>query len=429
MSAVLAKVAIFADDFDLRRVLGMDELLDPTAELLSTVWAIGYRGVAGISASFKLPNARAAGYAYERAGELITGLAETTRDDVLAQLRSLLGDTLSDPDVSADDLTAAIEAMFSDMADWRASMIADTELATAAGKGAAAGFGDTGVEAVLISDGTDSDQECADADGQVWSVDYYDDNVIEHPNAVLGGSTFVPYGGLVEMRRARYDGPAVRLTVAGNRTVTIGPNHPMLAKHGMTQARLLREGDELVYDRRHDDLTGAIKRGELQLEEIPAIEQVFESLLASGSHVRVPVARDDFHNDGMFCQGEVDVVWPAGELLHEWDLGLPEESRQLILAGADAQLTAKPGERSALASKERVLLAASRGVGGGGPGSTHFVLLPIESIEAVHYAGYAFDGSAIDSLYCSSGFVVTNCGRSASPLSEGEYDPAEVIDG
>ena len=67
------------------------------------------------------------------------------------------------------------------MSDWRSELIARTETAYAAANGDIAGFRDTGVEYVEISDGTDFDQECADADGQVWSLDEYEADPLQHP--------------------------------------------------------------------------------------------------------------------------------------------------------------------------------------------------------------------------------------------------------
>ena len=58
----------------------------------------------------------------------------------------------------------------------------------AAGHGSAAGWQDSGVEYVEISDGDDFDAPCAEADGQIWSVDYYDDNVLEHPDCSRSAS-------------------------------------------------------------------------------------------------------------------------------------------------------------------------------------------------------------------------------------------------
>ena len=50
----------------------------------------------------------------------------------------------------------------------------------------------------------------------------------------------------------------------------------------------------------------------------------------------------------------------------------------------------------------------------------HLVLLTVASVERTHYVGAAFDCTTESSLYCSDGFVVSNCGRSASAISTDE---------
>jgi hypothetical protein len=66
---------------------------------------------------------------------------------------------------------------------WRADMIARTEIALAQAKGTAIALREAGVERVVIQDG-DSDEACQEADGQVWDIEEYEDNPIEHPNCV-----------------------------------------------------------------------------------------------------------------------------------------------------------------------------------------------------------------------------------------------------
>jgi|GEM_PF-3147182 len=341
-----------------------------------------------------------------RGAAKVTGINKTTRDGI----NDLVVQGI-EQGMGPAELGDAIEA-WSGFDEYRSELIARTETGTAYNAAALGSYSDFGIEMIQVLDG-DGDDICAPwADVTVPITEAPDE--LGHPNAVLGGSTFIPYGGLLEMRRAWYDGPAMRVTLAGDRTVTIGPNHPMLAEHGMTPARLLEEGQQLVYDLRHDDLLRALRTGELELEQVPAIEQVFESILPGRRHVRIAAAGDDFHHDGVFCQGEVDVVWPAGKLAQEWDLGIAEESRELVLAGAGAQLATEARKGASLPSKERVLLAASGGMSGAGAG--HFALLPIVAIEATHWIGWAYDASAVDSLYCSSGFVVTNCTRDFLPV-------------
>ena len=182
---VIAKAALESGTLD-RYPWGADiiALVEPTAELLALARALGYREAfrGDLRTGFDVANARAADWARSRAGELVAEIDGVTRARVETLLRGLLGDAFDNSDVSAADIRSALLGEFDQMSVSRADLIADTEIATAAGKGAADAFADTGVAAVLISDGTESDEACAEADGQVWSVEYYAANVLEHPN-------------------------------------------------------------------------------------------------------------------------------------------------------------------------------------------------------------------------------------------------------
>ena len=151
-------------------------MVDPTAEALAQLFGIGYAQTAG--EGWRLPNERAAAWAQDRAATLVRGVDQTTKD----RIATLVADAERDPDMTQAQLADAIRGLFDDMSDSRAKTIATTESAYANAAGDIAGYRDTGVGYVEISDGTESDQECADADGQVWTVDEYEANPLEHPN-------------------------------------------------------------------------------------------------------------------------------------------------------------------------------------------------------------------------------------------------------
>lgn len=67
--------------------------------------------------------------------------------------------------------------------DWKAERIARTETGVAYNSSTVDAYRDGGVSYVLVYDG-DYDGECADADGQVWTLDYAEANPLEHPNCV-----------------------------------------------------------------------------------------------------------------------------------------------------------------------------------------------------------------------------------------------------
>lgn len=116
-------------------------------------------------------------------GERITQIDETTRDKITSVLQDTLASLQS---ASSQELAGKIRDVVPDAYAFDASRgltIARTEAAFAVGHGTGLTFKQNGINNVEISDG-DGDDECADADGQIWTVDEYLAEVIAHPNCV-----------------------------------------------------------------------------------------------------------------------------------------------------------------------------------------------------------------------------------------------------
>ncbi len=71
----------------------------------------------------------------------------------------------------------------------RAKMIARTEITIAQNRGQVGGYHAGGVTEVEVSDGTDFDDACKDANGQIWSARYAGQNATAHPNCTR---VFIP---------------------------------------------------------------------------------------------------------------------------------------------------------------------------------------------------------------------------------------------
>lgn len=158
-----------------------------------------------------------------------------------------------------------------------------------------------------------------------------------HPNAVLEGSTFAAYGLVNEFVSSVFDGPAVKLTTAVGE-ITIGPNHPMMTRRGFVRAREINESDELVYDLRSESLSV-----HSNFKQMPTIEHVFAAIVPISLATTIPPVSTYFHGDGVFCKGEVEIVWPAGELWPVFDPGCLEQFREIDFAGSDVELFFVPG--------------------------------------------------------------------------------------
>ena len=115
--------------------------------------------------------------------ERITQLNETTRDKVRGTLAGAIerGDT---------DLAAQLRDAYA-FAPARAEMVARTETAIAYNHGQGLAFHQNGIEQVEISDG-DEDEECAAADGEIWTVEEYLEEPISHPNCTRAAAPVTP---------------------------------------------------------------------------------------------------------------------------------------------------------------------------------------------------------------------------------------------
>jgi hypothetical protein len=123
-------------------------------------------------------------------GERITQIAETTRDVVRAELQSALADGTGETvTVLAGLLRSAVgdSAAFSPS---RALTIGRTETSIAYNHGQGLTYKQNGIEHVEISDG-DGDEDCADADGAIWTVDEYLANPVEHPNCTRSAAPVI----------------------------------------------------------------------------------------------------------------------------------------------------------------------------------------------------------------------------------------------
>lgn len=114
----------------------------------------------------------------------IRGVAETTREDVRLWVERATEDGLTIQEVARQ-----IRSDAADISKSRALTIARTETATAYNLGATHAYEDAGIEKVTVMDG-DDDEECAAADGQVWTLEEARANPTAHPNCVRA---FSPY--------------------------------------------------------------------------------------------------------------------------------------------------------------------------------------------------------------------------------------------
>lgn len=123
----------------------------------------------------------------EQKGEIITGVVNDRIAFLLPALERTTRDMVARSITSAQTVEAlkqAIQNAYATSHD-RADNIADVEYRTIEGQiRIAAAKASNIVAAVLVSDGTEFDGPCIDANGQVWSLDYAEEHVLQHPHCV-----------------------------------------------------------------------------------------------------------------------------------------------------------------------------------------------------------------------------------------------------
>jgi hypothetical protein len=118
-------------------------------------------------------------------GERITQLSDTSKEQVIATIQGVLEDAEADSSVQdlADAVAGAVGDLYDDFEQYRALRIARTESAIVYNHGNVLGGSQAGFDSFDVVDGTDDD-ECAEANGDVWSTDECLDDPIAHPNCV-----------------------------------------------------------------------------------------------------------------------------------------------------------------------------------------------------------------------------------------------------
>jgi ADP-ribose pyrophosphatase YjhB (NUDIX family) len=324
-----------------------------------------------------------------------------------------------------------------DISRARANMIARTEIIRAHAEGQLMALRRLGVEnvGVAVEWSTSRDNAvcelCEPMEGVVLKLDEAAGLIPRHPNAVFAGSSFVPYGECYELVRAQYSGPAVVLVLAGNHRTTIGPNHPVLTNRGMVKAAEVNEGDEVIFDTRFNRSVSPTTRVDKYSKLVPLLENIFESVLSLGDDSLVSTSASDLHGDRNFCQGEVQAIRPTRSLLVVAEPQGLEKLRKLDLTRPDTETKFVPSDSPSILGSRRVYLPSPSVMGG--PNSwvvadSHFIYLRVVEKQLTQYTGWAFDASTASSLYCSDGFVVSNCRCAWLPANVGEDEEGQIRD-
>ncbi len=172
--------------------------------------------------------------------------------------------------------------------------------------------------------------------------------------------------------RVKYDGPVVALRFASGRHLTVTPNHAVLTPRGFIRARFLKQGDYAVGAEWTEEVATGIF-GQDGDEAIAPVEEKFAALLrgTAGSgelaKFRQVVGAVDFHGDGRFMDGDVDVVRPNSLLQREVDPALRKPNGEDEILPAGKLQGAFHGLCAMFQAKRRGRFASGRVMSGSNP--------------------------------------------------------------
>ena len=138
--------------------------------------------------------------------------------------------------------------------------------------------------------------------------------------------------------RAKYDGPAVRITLASGKRLAVTANHLVFTPRGAVAAKAIKENDYLIGTCRTEifpDIS-VVAGGQSYINQKPVVAQeIFSTLSLSGDSIRkvmpVPV---DLHGDGKFINSYVDIVGTDGLLGSKFDASLGQPNAQTKISSA-----------------------------------------------------------------------------------------------
>lgn len=170
-------------------------------------------------------------------------------------------------------------------------------------------------------------------EGYTWSLPL-------HVNCVASGTPVVPLGSVLAASRMAYAGPLRKLVTKSGAELMLTPNHEVLTGRGWLPAKSVRQGDTVFRSLGQVELPG------METDDRPAlIDEIFKTLRQCYPAARRIASAHDFHGDGSFAEGEIEVVLVHSELPRVTHMqGIEQDGESVLqLAGADQPCLAGPG--------------------------------------------------------------------------------------
>lgn len=360
-----------------------------------------------------------------RAAQFIKQIDETTRE----RLAGVIEDIVREGG-SYEDLVKSVRQVFSDRRA-NAATIARTETAWAYNLASKETWSEAGIEYVSwLTVGDDRVRDsCLEAEAAgILKMGETFPNGCQFPGDPMGLPEYVincfpagtaMQGSVVAASRVEYVGPMREIVTRSGLRLSVTPNHPVLTAQGFVPASALVQGDDVLRHGREVEQAGAEVADE---QHAPArIEDVFDAIRQEGSASTRDARSRDFHGDGAFTKGNVEVVLRHRELLVNDESTLSQDGGKGVLVGAAVSEPIPASSGPSDANLQRVGHAAAGSVCGSDlpsadAGAHTGPLHPLRIGLAAHLDASRFEGGR-ERAASDTGFVAEMLERGAYEVS------------
>jgi len=209
---------------------------------------------------------------------------------------------------STEDIIRAINQRIPEITRSRAETIARTEISFSYNNAISESYRDIGIEKWqwLAALGYHCCDECIARHGNVY--DWTDERPPLHPNCLTENTMYKSPSGLIAGLRADFNGPVMKFIFANGRELTVTPNHLILTPQGFASAKFLHVGDNVINSTNFERITTGHPDDD---REPSSVKDIFHSLLetSTSTPVTMPISSEYLHGDGVFSEGNIDIVW------------------------------------------------------------------------------------------------------------------------